>query len=86
MGCTVYSSHSLWTTTAVSIADEEMVYILTSYVGLSALLVSTIWAMREPLLRGTSDRTGSTFPYLYVATILTISQWQPWEHTEKLYE
>ena len=30
-------------------------------VGLSALLVSTNWAMREPLLRGTSDRTGSTF-------------------------
>ena len=30
-------------------------------VGLSALLVSTNWAMREPLNRGTSDRTGSTF-------------------------
>ena len=30
-------------------------------VGLSALLVSTNWAMREPLLRGTSDQTGSTF-------------------------
>ena len=30
-------------------------------VGLSTLLVSTIRAMREPLLRGTSDRTGSTF-------------------------
>ena len=29
--------------------------------GLSALLVSTTWAMPEPLLRGTSDRTGSTF-------------------------
>ena len=35
-------------------------YTYTS-VGLSALLVSTTWAMPEPLLRGTSDRTGSTF-------------------------
>ena len=26
-----------------------------------ALLVSTIWAMREPLHCGTSDRAGSTF-------------------------
>ena len=34
-------------------------------VGLSALLVSTNWAMREPLLRGTSDRTGSTF-FVYI--------------------
>ena len=30
-------------------------------VGLSALLVSTNWAMREPLLREASDKTGSTF-------------------------
>ena len=29
--------------------------------GLSALLVSTNWAMRRPSNRGTSDRTGSTF-------------------------
>ena len=34
-------------------------------VGLSALLVSTTWAMREPLLRGTSDRTSSTF-FVYI--------------------
>ena len=37
-------------------------------VGLSALLVSTTWAMREPLLRGTSDRTGSTFFCVYGLT------------------
>jgi len=29
-------------------------------VGLSALLVSTNWAMREPLLREASGKTGST--------------------------
>jgi len=29
------------------------------------LLVSTTWAMPEPLLRGTSDRTGSTFSCIY---------------------
>ena len=33
--------------------------------GLSALLVSTDWAMREPLGRGTSSMTGSTFFCLY---------------------
>ncbi len=38
-------------------------------VGLSALLVSTDWAMREPLDRGTSIRTGSTFLlYMYLKT------------------
>ena len=36
------------------------------YVGLSALLVSTTWAMREPTNRGTSIRAGSTFFYAYV--------------------
>ena len=34
--------------------------------GLSALLVSITWAMPEPLLRGTSDRTGSTL-YLCIS-------------------
>lgn len=33
-------------------------------VGLSALLVSTNWAMREPLLREASDKTGSTFLFV----------------------
>lgn len=33
--------------------------------GLSALLVPTTWAMREPTNRGTSIRTGSTFFYVY---------------------
>ena len=40
-----------------------IMYILIS-VGLSTLLVSTIWAMRRPLHSGTSDRTGSTFLYV----------------------
>ena len=43
--------------------------------GLSALLVSTYWAMREPLLRGTSDRTGSTFSFICIPNlILTANQ------------
>lgn len=33
-------------------------------VGLSTLLVSTNWAMREPLEREASDRTGSTFLFV----------------------
>ena len=41
----------------------RLLYIYIS-VGLSALLVSTYWAMRRPLDRGTSDRTGSTFLYV----------------------
>ena len=45
-------------------------YLYTyTYVGLSALLVSTTWAMPEPLHCGTSDRTGSTF-YVYIPTIV----------------
>ena len=39
-------------------------------VGLSALLVSTNWAMREPLNRGTSDRTGSMFFCVYGLTFV----------------
>lgn len=35
-----------------------------------ALLVSTTWAMPEPLLRGTSDRIGSTFSFVYILTII----------------
>ena len=38
--------------------------------GLSALLVSTYWAMREPLLRGTSDRTGSTFSFICIPNLI----------------
>ena len=40
-----------------------------------ALLVSTTWAMPEPLLRGTSDRIGSTLEpviILYVSDSLCI--------------
>lgn len=34
--------------------------------GLLALLVLTYRAMRRPSNRGTSDRIGSTFPFLFV--------------------
>ena len=38
-------------------------------VGLSALLVSTNWAMREPLNRGTSDRLAPRFLCVWVNLI-----------------
>ena len=50
-------------------------------VGLSALLVSTTWAMREPLLRGTSDRTGSTF-FVYIRIGIVTNEEHRLEPTE----
>ena len=51
-----------------------LVFYIYTYVGLSALLVSTIRAMRRPFYRGTSDRTGSTFfvyaNHFFVASLL----------------
>ena len=43
---------------AIIVYEESNIIIS---VGLSALLVSTNRAMREPFYRGTSDSTGSTF-------------------------
>ncbi len=37
-----------------------------TYVGFSALLVPTTWAMRRPLLRGTGNRLAPRFLYPYV--------------------
>ena len=45
--------------------------------GLSALLVSTTWAMPEPLLRGTSDRIGSTFLVCIYQHLLIIAILEP---------
>ena len=59
MRCIIYS-HQWLRTTLAFVVMGAFLYTYTS-VGLSALLVSTTWAMPEPLLRGTSDRTGSTF-------------------------
>ena len=42
-----------------------------------ALLVSTTWAMPEPLLRGTSDRTGSTFLVCIYQHLLIIAILEP---------
>ena len=42
-----------------------------------ALLVSTTWAMPEPLLRGTSDRTGSTFLVCIYQHLLIIALLEP---------
>ena len=57
LGCIV-SPHWLLTIRG-HLPHKGLLY--TSYVGLSALLVSTDRAMRRPLHRGTSIRTGSTF-------------------------
>ena len=45
-------------------------------VGLSALLVSTNRAMREPLECGTSDRTGSTF-FMYIYVLMKNTALEP---------
>ena len=55
-----YIQPSLASDDSIVHCQECFLYTYTG-VGLSALLVSTTWAMPEPLLRGTSDRTGSTF-------------------------
>ena len=49
------------------VGREDRLYTYTG-VGLSALLVSTGRAMRRPLHCGTSDRTGSTFLFVYLYT------------------
>ena len=64
----MYSHHWLWVILS-SVVKEGDLYIYTG-VGLSALLVSTIRAMRRPLWRGTSDRTGSTFSFVYILTFV----------------
>ena len=60
-GMFIYSPH--WLFTLLGDMLLSVFYILIG-VGLSALLVSTNRAMREPFYRGTSIRTGSTL-FLY---------------------
>ena len=67
-GCFICTAHSISYNNKV----EGELYTNIG-VGLSALLVSTNWAMREPLLRGTSDRTGSTFFCVYGLTFVFLS-------------
>ena len=55
-----YIQPSLASDNSIVCCQECFLYTYTG-VGLSALLVSTTWAMPEPLHCGTSDRTGSTF-------------------------
>lgn len=52
--------------------QECFLYTYTG-VGLSALLVSTIRAMRRPLWRGTSDRLAPRFLFLYIKKYITDS-------------
>ena len=48
-------------------------------VGLSALLVSTNWAMREPLNRGTGKSIGSTFLLIWKYDNKSISFGAGWQ-------
>ena len=68
MRCIIYSHHWLRSILS-SVVKEDDLYIYTC-VGLSALLVSTIRAMRRPLWRGTSDRTGSALFCIYTYNIV----------------
>ena len=55
----------------VKVPYKEFIYIR---VGLSALLVWTNRAMREPIHSGTSDRTGSTFFVSMLSFLLSREQ------------
>ena len=55
----------------IQVLYKEFIYIR---VGLSALLVSTNRAMREPIHSGTSDRTGSTFFVSMLSFLLSREQ------------
>ena len=63
MRCIIYSSHCL-RMFYTFVGREGRLYTYTG-VGLSALLVSTYRAMRRPIDRGTSDRTGSALFHIY---------------------
>ena len=62
MRCIVYNSH--WLQLLHRLLSGVFLYTYTG-VGLSALLVSTYRAMRRPIDRGTSDRTGSALFRMY---------------------
>lgn len=73
MRCIVYSPYWL-RTILLSVGQESFLYTYTG-VGLSALFVSTTWAIPEHLLRGTSDRIGSTFSCIYNNHLLIMPIW-----------
>ena len=54
--CSYYTDHWYRTAKGVSFCQWVLLYTYLSW-GWSALLVSTDWAMRRPLNRGTSDRS-----------------------------
>lgn len=85
-GCIIYSPHcTLYSHWCIRKGNGCIVYIHIG-VGLSALLVSTTWAMPEPLLRGTSDRIGSTF-YVYILTFCKTSQHgSHWQKTFAIWQ
>jgi hypothetical protein len=63
LGMFIYNPHWLLSKDNIPLKAHNVII----GVGLSALLVSTNWAMREPLNRGTSIRAGSTL-FVYMCT------------------
>ena len=63
-GCIVYNPY--WLRLHFAFVVKKGYLYTYTHVGLSALLVSTIRAMRRPSWRGTSDRTDSTL-YVYIS-------------------
>ena len=61
MGVSYIAIIGSWSVIHTAGKPRQWYSILYTYVGLSALLVSTYRAMRRPSECGTSDRTGSTF-------------------------
>ena len=72
MRCIVYNSH--WLQLSHRLLSGVFLYTYTG-VGLSALLVSTYRAMRRPIDRGTSDRTGSALLRMYQIQLVICSEW-----------
>lgn len=75
MWCIYTSFHCLWVVLCCPLPREGELYIYTG-VGLSALLVSTYRAMREPSERGTGNNWLHAFAYVYGIKQLTVN----WSH------
>lgn len=76
MGCIIYSPH--WLRIFSHIRNLEGILYICTNVGLSALLVSTTWAMREAMNRGTSDSLAPRF-HMYIQEFNTNRQtWSHW--------
>ena len=68
----LYTSFLCYWMVVPSVGSEGGLYTYTG-VGLSVLLVLTYRAMRRPIDRGTSDKTGSTFLFYVYSSMANIS-------------